>query len=262
MHFSVGVITKNGTDWEIEKLLRPFHSDSFDSSYVYETKEVFIKGKREQYQIYLSSEDYLAYLRDKKSYCENKRIFKGLKRALSLNDDEFLAYVKKAEKISKKCFDNDDNFLYLYNSREAFDAWVVGGRFEGFLRLKDGSRSCFANMEDIVWKSDEKRIQSFRDVWSSVVEQNIPIKDRGTELYSKTKEDLLRIYGNESNFLKAYAMMAPKCLLTPSGKWIYPVFSRTENLITPTAKEVSAFHKVLSKYSDYTMTIVDCYGVI
>lgn len=260
MHFSVGVITRGETTWEVEKLLRPFHSDSFNASYIYITKEEFIKKKREQYGVYLNSSEYQEYKKDKKLVTEKKRIFKDLENALKLTDDEFLAYVKKAEKITRKYFDSADNFLYLYNSREAFDEWIIGGKYDDFLRLMDGTRACAAAMNEIVWKSDMKRISTFHEIWEQIVEQDVPILDKGNRFYSKNKADLLRIYGTKNDFLNAHSMMVPDVILTPNGKWHYPVFSKTENLITPKPDEVVKLHQIMKKYSDCYITIVDCHG--
>lgn len=145
-HFTVTVVTDNGTNEEIEKALRPFHEfecTGVDDQYVQDvdiTEEV-IKEWKERNEKYEDEQVTLKeYLRDWYSY---KLVNVNLEPDLEEDHKYGYALLDENEKVAK--------VIDRTNPDAKWDWYEVGGRWKGQLLTKGGIRvdSCKKSMIDV-----------------------------------------------------------------------------------------------------------------
>jgi hypothetical protein len=149
MHYTVAVVTNEDNESEIEELLAPFDENIEVEPYIHQTKEEIIKNFRESVEDL--KKDMEAY--EKGEYdTENYRTY-----WLKEGSDELTDYTKERLELYEKSdeeiyqwyrgsddddrYDENGNELSTYNPKSKWDWYTVGGRWDGYFNLKDGSKA-------------------------------------------------------------------------------------------------------------------------
>ena len=156
-HFTVYVFSKdNGND--IEDLLAPYDENIEMSPYVKYTKAQAIAKVRKDLEDYKHSWIYEEYLRNPEAYREKH---KNNKDHLNYIENE---YPKRLKWTDEECYedmaqyaradgmvDDEGNLLSTYNPKSKWDWYVIGGRWSGNLKMKDGKEVDDALVSEIDW---------------------------------------------------------------------------------------------------------------
>lgn len=256
MHFRIGVITKNGIDDEIDSLLAPFSEYTIRGYEIYQTKEEFIKDKREQYLEYFNSPSYQSFKQDGEVEPPLEAIFKSLEDVLKMDDKHFYKAVRKIESYSDDEFDKKGNFVRPFNPWSRFEDFAVGCRYENTLRLKNDNYVTQAKCSEINLRQSGLFLKEYSDAWDIIVELGETITTHHP-LRNETKEKLIGIYQNKTKFLQSHSVALTDSIVLPNGKWV-DIFSHSGKLSFPSLDEVKRLYRIMDKYTDYYFTIIDC----
>lgn len=245
-HFTVAVIVGKEIEKEfiesaVAKAIAPFNEDIVVEPYVSLTKEDLQKkyaeiaeainaGKSDRYNV-----EYLI---------ENK-----VKYAT------YEAYI--ASNYGDRDFSEDGGLLSTYNPKSKWDWYVIGGRWEQSLPLKDGRMVNFARIKDIKLQVDvddktkADMITAYNDLTAN---GNGFLKAE----YFKLKYPTFEAYYNAETKFSTYA------ILDKSGEWHEPGemgwFGCSSATPEAEGKFVDTFQEILNKtdQDDY-LVIVDCH---
>lgn len=238
-HFAVAVFTKpNGAT--VDELLAPYYEGIEYDPYVKYTKEEAIAKVRKEIEEYKNG-TYAKYLSDTKKYeeeCTNKQHIDYLKnefpKHLTWTDEECYQY--EAGWYKEDMIDEEGNLLSTYNPNSKWDWYVIGGRFPGRLKSKNGEHgegSAFrdnpradgefdsARVGDIDFSMDMDEYNRAIRFWEVVVEKQ-PLKE------DENKDDFFNLYrdGYYEEYYKdkeTYAKVCASCgtyaVVTPDGVW-------------------------------------------
>ena len=149
-HFTVADIHK--PDQDIEELLAPYDENKEVEPYIRYTRQEAIDYARRNY-----------------------------KSAEGKTDEECWQMFAEDEQT-----DEEGNILSTYNPRSTWDWWMVGGRWRGMLRLKDGSTADSARIVDIDFTPDEEAYRRNLRFWDVVVEHQP--RQEGEDFFNFYKE--------------------------------------------------------------------------
>lgn len=180
-HYPVGVIVDHPDD--IDEVLEPYYEGFEVEPYVYLTRdqvaEEFENIKRE---IRKGENTHLS---------EQDR-----QHILSMTLDEFIEYHYGGMEV-----DEEGNLLTTYNPESRWDWYVVGGRWNNLLRLKNGKRANYARIREVEFSRDEEAYREAIEFW----EKNIDGKGDGI-LHPLHSPDYYKgIYGSKENYAEYYS---------------------------------------------------------
>lgn len=148
-----------------EKQLKPFDENLELPRYVKYTKQQLIEKERSSIEVYKNTR-YAEYLRDKEKYiaeCRNEEhvnyIQNDFPKRLKWTDDEL--YNEAISNFDAESITPDGGVYSTSNPNAKWDWYSLGGRWEGLLLLKDGSRVDQAKKKDIDIDKMRKREEGF-----------------------------------------------------------------------------------------------------
>lgn len=163
-HFSLAVITRDGDEDFIEKLLSIYYEGRLCAPYVYETKEQYLEKKRKEMEDYKTNGLYAEYIKDPAAYeksCKNNpghlEYLRNFMDEYNKTDEELLedrnnmysSYNDKELEFGDEYLDKDGNLISYYNPLAKWDWYVVGGRWNGEITTLSGEKTNCAKVGDI-----------------------------------------------------------------------------------------------------------------
>ena len=249
-HFAVAVFTKpNGAT--VEELLAPYDENMETELYVDRTKEEVLEEIAEY------EDEYPEY----KTMTDEEKI------------KDFFGY---------RHFDEEGNPMTSYNPNSKWDWYVVGGRFAGLLKAKEGNHgdgSVFnpnpkkkgeydsARISDIDFSMDIDEYNKAIRYWEVVVEKQ-PLKENENEkdFFNWYRDGYYEeYYKDKETYAKIHASLCTYAVITPDGEWHQKGEMGWWGTSSETANESldwdlhykERFIDVADP--DWTLTIVDCH---
>jgi hypothetical protein len=202
-HYVVAVISNHEDD--IHKLLAPYNENLEVESYIDATKaQVIQEGKDAQKRI---KERIAQNTQADPDYTPSDWEQNLLKLK---TDEEFYNCMIEGYDV-----DEDGNRLTSYNPDSKWDWYVIGGRWPGLLKLKDGSEADMARIKDVNFEPDEKLFKEALDFWDSYVLEQDKEKYQNT-LYKR--EYYLENY-TRKGFARQQSTFYTRAVITPDGEW-------------------------------------------
>lgn len=234
-HFTVAVFTEENQT--VEELLEPFYEGLEVEPYVSKTKEEVLKEIQE--------------------YCDKDEKLK--KEYLKLSDKEKMNRWNGYDE-----FDEDGNPLSTYNPDSKWDWYVVGGRWSGLLKTKDGRRVDSCLLKDLDLSIDKNVYDQHIRFWELVVEEQ-PLKEGEEKPFNfYKKEYYLERYGTKEKYARIESQLSTYAILTPDGEWYEPGemgwFGMSGASIEDEISWDENYQNILeSMDKDLRITIVDCH---
>jgi len=274
-HFTVGVFTKSGSEWEIEEALEPYQENNMDNcpseylefyseekegrnKYENESQEMFLKPNGEyDFKWNVDLEEELPMILDsqpKKKVVPFKELYKDF--------DEFMQKWYGTQKDYEK-----DEYGYWENPNAKWDWYVIGGRWEGSIKTFDGLEvnTCLAS--DIV-VTDNEEYQSKIRFWELVVEDDEPKNEHEKEMKNLTfysPKYYTELYESKEDYAERTSKFYTYAFLTVDGEWNEPGEMGWFALSDETQDSKKEYEKAFFKYLEYAkendlyLTVVDCH---
>ena len=212
-HFSVLVITDSESNEDIlYDMLAPYDENLEVPEYVCKTKSELAEYYKDFLQKWL--EDCLK--------AENKERFEKaaeLKTKLdSFTDEDSIIRAYKEDHPGSR-FDEEDNLLTTDNPDSKYDWYVVGGRFSGALRLKNGDTVDEAFAEEIDFEIDPEEYKENIRWWELAVEEQQPKEGEKPPFVYYRKEYYLDRYKDKETFAKIMSRPTFYAVVTKAGVW-------------------------------------------
>jgi len=140
-HFTVAVFTNSDTQ-SIEDLLAPYSEEITVAPYVALTKDGIIKRERDRIQS-ITEHQYAEWKKDSVTYekdCRNPEhiaFLKGFPQYAKQSDEEL--YQNTISQYEEGEISSDGGILSTYNPNSKWDWYIVGGRWQGLLILKNST---------------------------------------------------------------------------------------------------------------------------
>lgn len=261
-HYTVAVISRTGTEDEVNKLLAPFYEGMEVEEYVSRTRREIIeegKANKELWLEKLSKEDTpketLIEVLTHPSYDRTRRLL------AAETDQDFY----EAEAYSDSVGPDGDE-LSTYNPDSKWDWYDIGGRWSGDLRGYDGEGHNVLQIKDWDYNYvDPEAIKYRTRFWEIIVEGAEPTEEEKEEFFSFYKpEYYIEKYGNKSDFVKNRLTFSTWAVLTPDGEWLEPGAMGWFGCSTAEPKEEGMWerdytHLIDTFDRDYFVTLVDCH---
>jgi len=245
-HYTVAVITKNGTMEEVTTLLAPFDEniemDEYPEEWPQKYKETF----------------WLRYMGDE-PYDESK-----LKELYSENGADW--------DDNESTFDDDGNIKRwtTYNKQSKWDWWQVGGRWSGeVIRTNEGEECDEAKLSDVDFKinTESERWKECFEAYNVWMSDKEPKTKREKELKSQMfykKEYYTSKYKDATDFANSMCNPITHAILLPNGEWIEPGQMGWWGVSDAEVEDEINYEKNYFSYlkpymEDYYITIVDCH---
>lgn len=154
-HFAVYVFTKtNGRD--VDELLAPYNEEMLVAPYIEYTRQGAIAKIRQQIEEYKNGK-YAEFLANPEGYKANhthcpdhiKYLEEDFPKKLNWTDDE--CYAEMAACYDDDMIDEDGNLYSIYNPNAKWDWYSIGGRWDGSLVTKDGTKTNEDLVSNIDW---------------------------------------------------------------------------------------------------------------
>lgn len=218
-HYAVAVISRTGTEEEVEKLLAPFDENLEVERHIYRTREQIIedaKDYKDRWIERIKEEESMERLKDYliSPACQWTR------KLLSAETDEDL-YEAEAD---PSMVGPDGNEWSTSNPNSKWDWYEIGGRW--LESLRDYNGNYFDTLKIADWDYNyipPNAVERYSRYWEITVEgaeKTEDEKDQFFTLYSP--QYYLQKYGNKSNYIKAMLTFSTYALLTPDGDWLEP----------------------------------------
>lgn len=233
-HYSVGVITPDGTEEQVDKLLAPYDENLEVVHFI--PKEELIERARERAQLW-DKKEWLAY--------SNNQLHE---LALSWYEDE----------------DHrpDGSVRSTYNPRSKWDWYVIGGRWDGALKTKDGRKVNSCRIRDLDLSPDQEAAKRAERFWEVIVE--------GAELAEGEKQFsiykpayYLKQYGNKESYVEEMAEFSLYALLSHDSGWHEPGEMGWFGMSDETKESRTVYRetmkRLLQEHQDDYITLVDCH---
>ena len=184
-HFSVMVMTTNDSS-SIEELLEPYY-----------------EGNSRAPWIEFSRQGAIDYIREHNPEFKNK------------SDDECWQYMAR----DYETIDKAGNLYATYNPDARWDYWIEGGRWNGLLRLKDGTRANSAKIQDIDFTLDQEEYKRALRFWDIIVDHK-PLEPDEEKPFQFWKEEYYREYfGDRETYARRMAQFSTAAVVTSDGIW-------------------------------------------
>ena len=183
-HFAVAVFHNNSQD--IDALLAPYDENLEVAPYIRYTKQEAITRAREM-------------------FCWEGHTDEELWQMLADDYDNNT--------------DSDGNIYTTYNPDSKWDWWVIGGRFSGILKLRNGKTADSAQIKDIDFSPDKDDYEYALRFWDIVVEHE-PLREGEEEPFTFYNSEYFReYYKNRETYARYCSQFATYAVITPDGKW-------------------------------------------
>ena len=182
--------------------------------------------------------------------------------ALSGNEERLYEYGTRYD--DPEHLDEDGNRHSTYNPNSKWDWYSIGGRWNGMLKLKDGSRSNSAPVSELDLAPDEDEYKGALRFWEVAVEGEK--KKEGENIFTLYRpEYYLKKYGNKEAFAKSAASFSTYAVLLPDGEWCEPGQMGWWGMSSASPEDEGAWSRDYEKNfiekadPDWTITLVDCH---
>lgn len=264
-HFSLAVITPNGYESEVDELLEPF-SEHLEVERII-PKEELIENGRAYYESFKDKELYKEFLDDPRLFRESQKenivefYAEYLPKMLNRTDEE--VYQDEIEGYDEDSITEDGALISYYNPNSKWDWWDIGGRWNNIITTKKGEKVNTAQIKDIDFGTQPEERAHFEDLWDVIVEGKEPTKDPFVYQFQKSKERILETYDSKEDYVKGETGFSTYAALTPTGDWIEPGemgwFGTSTATPTSEVEYKEQFKQLMTEYSDYHLTVVDCH---
>lgn len=226
-HFSVLAIQKHGRG-DIDDMMAPYDENLEAEPRIDKTRQELIDEEKNRLAHILDGDLVKEYLKDAEAF-KAKYSGVGDKYKIEYAERQLADYYKYAagsyteedyyqsaiEGEDPDRFDEDGNLMTTYNENSKYDYYGEGGRWNGMIILKNGSRVDSAEFKDIDWKAmntldptEEKRI---RELW------RLYINKGGTKQEQEKFQKDNFIFYKESYYIERYGTMEEH--LRQAGMW-------------------------------------------
>lgn len=178
--------------------------------------------------------------------------------------DKENAYDAIYEKMERYDYDleveEDEEEGYFFNPEARYDAYVIGGRWENFLSLKNNQRATTGKIKDILIFGQNHHISNLNRRWEVVVEG---VEKEKNEYYFDNKNRMLSKYKTKENYMRIESSFKTHALITETGEFYdeesFPFESNFTNIENNRDCYYLFFEKYLSEHPNYYLTVVDCH---
>ena len=229
-HFSVLVFTEDD-GLGIEELLEPYYEGNDRAPYIEYTKQEAIDYVRKNYPAF----------KDK-------------------TDEECWKFMAEGCITDKK-----GNIYSTANPDAHWDWWLEGGRWEGELKLKDGTRVNSAKIRDLDFSPDQDEYNKALRFWDIVVDHKPLEPDEKMPLSFWNEKYYRETYGTRENYARRQAAFHTYAVVTSDGIWCSPGdvgwFGMSDESPDEAADWENNFVKnfIDGEDENKTVTIVDCH---
>lgn len=283
-HFSLAVITKEDNYGLVMDMMNPFDENRIMKPYVSYTKEGAIADEKDNLQKRIKNvSEGLEKLRAKEEKDDNliERI-ESLEKQLASDQEKLKTYIDEDYYEEKRQWWEDDmvaengDLLSTYNPDSKYDYYVVGGRWENNLKIKEDRLSEYpdnhmgyvdsAKVSDVdFFYVDPVSAVNSGKFWDIKVE-GAPLKEGEKEPFSLYNKDYyLERYKTRDNFIKTVNSFRTYAILTPDSKWHEPGQMGYFGMNDASVEDEVSFDKNyfnildLEKYKDCYITVIDCH---
>ncbi len=283
-HFSLAVITKEDNYGLVMDMMNPFDENRIMKPYVKYTREGAIADEKESLKKRIENvSNGLEKLKAKEGKDDNliERI-ESLEKQLANDQEKLKTYTDEDYYEEKRQWWEDDmvneneDLLSTYNPDSKYDYYVVGGRWENSLKIKEDRLSEYPDNHmgyvdsakvsdvDFFYVDPVSAVNSGR-FWDIKVE-GAPLKEGEKEPFSLYNKDYyLERYKTRDNFIKTVNSFRTYAILTPDSKWHEPGQMGYFGMNDASVEDEVSFDKNyfnildLEKYKDCYITVIDCH---
>lgn len=174
----------------------------------------------------------------------------------------FNAFMEEGNGLSR----NDEGaYGYYTNPNAKWDWWVIGGRWDGLLRLKNGGSSNQARVRDVDVSPDPAAYAKAIRFWEVYVEGQ-PLAEGEEDLTRHVfykPEYYVNQYGTKEKYAHSQAAFGAWAILTADGEWnetgAMGWFGMSDATQESRNKYETAFRQLIEENPDLYITIVDCH---
>ena len=229
-HFSVLVFTEDD-GLSVDELLEPYYEGNTRAPYIEYTKQEAIDYVRKHYPDFNDKSDEKCWKFMAEGYITDKK----------------------------------GNIYSTANPDAKWDWYVEGGRWENFLKLKDGTRATSAKLRDVDFSIDEAVYEKALRYWDLVVEHK-PLEPGEEMPFSMYNEKYYKdFYGDRETYARRQAGFHAFAVVTSDGLWIESAhmswFAWTDATPESAADWESNFIKnfIDGEDPEKRITVVDCH---
>lgn len=283
-HFSLAVITKEDNYGLVMDMMNPFDENRIMKPYVEYTREGAVADEKESLKKRIENvSNGLEKLRAKEEKDDNliERI-ESLEKQLASDQEKLKTYTDEDYYEEKRQWWEDDmvaengDLLSTYNPDSKYDYYVVGGRWENSLKVKEDKLSEYPDNHkgyvdsakvsdvDFFYVDPVSAVNSGR-FWDIKVE-GAPLKEGEKEPFSLYNKDYyLERYKTRDNFIKTVNSFRTYAILTPDKKWHEPgqmgYFGMNDASVEDEVNFDKNYFNILDleKYKDCYITVIDCH---
>ena len=261
-HYTVAVITRTGTEEEIEELLAPFDENIEVEKYISRTYEQIVEAGKERKEKWIrqiqtgdiSKEQLIEYLTHP-SY-QWRRVLLAAE-----TDEDFYKAEAYEEEVGP-----DGNEWTTYNPNSKWDWYTIGGRWSNSLRDYNGDY--YNTLKIAYWDYNymsPTAIERYSRIWDVIVEGAKRTEEEEKEWWGLYNSDYYREkYGNKSEYIKTMLTFSTYAVLTADGEWLAPGKMGMFGLSLAEPEDECEWEKNFTKLIDtfdknMYITIVDCH---
>ena len=261
-HYTVAVISRTGTEDEVEELLAPFDENMEVEKYVARTREEIIKEGKENKEGWIEKLSQEDITKEKLLEVLTSPAYDRARRLLaSETDQDFYEAEAWPDNVGP-----DGNEYSTYNPDSKWDWWDIGGRWSGELRDYDGGEHNVLRIANWDYNYiDPEEVTDRMRFWDITVEGAEPTEEEKEKYWSLYKpEYYIEKYGNKSNFVKSGLTFSTWAVLTPDGEWLEPGAMGWFGCSTADPKDEAKWERDYTSLidtfdKDYYVTLVDCH---
>jgi hypothetical protein len=209
-HFSILVIGGNSPEF-IEKQLYPYWE--LDLS-----REEKIADPRSVFSIEVPKDKIKETADEWMEKYKTKKTESDITEYITLyREGNYSELVQKWNGLSEN---SNGDLGYYHNPNAKWDWYTVGGRWNEFLRTKDGRAVNSAPIGDLDFAPQAEDINYATRFWEVVIENAPKTKEEENKYFSMYKpEYYVERYGTKENFIKLQTMFSTWGVIMPDGKW-------------------------------------------
>ena len=234
-HYTVAVITNGEKD--LDEILAPYDENIEVAPYIGRTKKKMIEEAKE------IKERILERMREKEASGEKYEVTDFEKPYLEAKTDEDFY---KTQVYDDAHYTEDGDELTTYNPNSKWDWYVVGGRWDGLLKAKEGFKgegylddngnpaeetwgeydpddrfNCL-KIKDIDFSPDKDEYDNALAFWKLYIEDNVDTTKDGRPLSLCTREYYLNRYTSKEDYAEKASSFITRAVITPDGVWHEP----------------------------------------
>lgn len=230
-HFTVAVLHR--PDQSIDKLLAPYD-----------------EGLKVDRYVEFSRQQAIDYVR------------KNNARMADKSDDECWQFF--TEGYDRDMVDEEGNLYTTYNPQSRWDWWVVGGRWSGLLRLKNGTTADSARIADIDFSPRKAQYKACLRFWDVVVDhQPAGLDEKYFSIY--TEDYYRQYYGDRETYARHMTQFSTYAVVLPTGEWVQKGQMGWWGVSSETPDEARAWEDnymerfIKGQDPELVLTVVDCH---